>query len=57
MSDYVNELMNQQFETEFQVQVPFLQLARALILDELLHSLSFSITVYKMGMTLPPPTW
>lgn len=49
--------MNQQFEMEFQVQVPFLQLARTLILDELLHSLSFSVTVYKMGMTLPPSTW
>ena len=49
MSDYVNELMSQQFEMEFQVQVPFLQLARALILDRLLNSLSLSITVYKTG--------
>lgn len=54
MSDYVNKLMNQQFEMEFQVQVPFLQLARALIfLDRLLNSPSLSITVYKTGTTLP----
>ena len=55
MSDYVNELMSQQFEMEFQVQVPFLQLARALILDRLLNSLSLSITVYKTGTMLSQP--
>lgn len=53
MNDCVNELMNQQFEMEFQVQVPFLQLARALILGKLFNSLSFSVILCKICTTLP----
>lgn len=48
----MNELMSQQGEIELQIQVSFLELARAMILGKSSNSLSLNFPICKMGMIL-----